>query len=155
MIKELRAALKTLPEIATDIRRLADIHRRVQDAIQAPSALEAYKDRLEVVERQYAAILDQVQEILDEAVGERKQARNADERMRTKEARVNEAIEHLEGLSEGEGEEPDYGPGVPPVNAPGGEANGVLPVSGSVASKSEKHAAALRFKYGQTETVDP
>ncbi len=127
-LQELALAVKVIAQ-AQDIREDATIGRRVDDLERSRALWEA-----------------EVEGLLAKATQERQNARNAEERARTKERNAR-ALAGDEGGEEGIPEE--YLQILQSGHAPRGPEEGVPPVRQGVArTRDEKKAAVKRFKFG-------
>jgi hypothetical protein len=80
-IKGLIRDLSLLPSRFADVVNAID---GVTGALQEPVALRAYVDRLHAVEARLETIVGEAEDILTQANREKKQARNAEERTKSK-----------------------------------------------------------------------
>jgi chromosome segregation ATPase len=143
-IKGLIRDLSLLPSRFADVVNAID---GVTGALQEPVALRAYVDRLHAVEARLETIVGEAEDILTQANREKKQARNAEERTKSKLRRLEDAAETLEGYEPEPDEEPNYPVDVPPIDAPGSGTNGVSAMHSSMARRAEAKSRALSYKY--------
>ena len=147
MFRLVRQALSDTSDIAFRLQTISNTLQSALKLLREPSALQPMQKRLDDMEASLTTILDQAESILHSATRERKEARNAEERMRTKERRVDEATEALEQFEERPTIEPEYAGIVPESDGEGSEGNGMHPLRSRLAAKSDAKARARAQKF--------
>jgi len=147
MFRRIRIALSDVSAMSTNLQWLVETHQEALKHLKEPSALQPMQKRLDDMERELTAILGQAETILHSATRERKEARNAEERMRTKEKRVDEATEALEYSEDRPLIEPEFAGVVPQDNGAAGEEESLHPLRSRLEAKSEAKARARAHKF--------
>ena len=147
MFRQLRVAISRVSDISSTLSSLLEVAQDLLSQLQQPSALLPMQERLDGMEASLNEILGQAESILLTATRERKEARNAEERMRTREKRVDEATEALDSYRESPEDEQPYVDPVPNGDGDGSEAQPMHPLRSRLAARAEAKARARAHKY--------
>jgi len=148
MFRDLQKAIRETATVPGEIQALTSALHSLRKDLQEPVALLAYVRRLEMVEAQQGAVMSEVAEILDNARKERRDARSAEERTRTREKNITQAADFIDGYEESGESEPDDWIDVPEGDGVGSEPNGVQPVRTRLEARADAKARARAHKYG-------